>query len=352
MAKARLLPSGAYQTRITKVIGGKKITKSFTVHPKEMQGSSKRAKLQSELLARQWKLSAEDEEIYGPTVGTAMENFIEKRRKVLSPSTITNYELFVPYFKSIAHISINDIKTADIQPLVSEWGLNLTAKTIKNRISFLLTVLDDAECDRKFKIVFPKNPSRKVKAPELEDVQRLIRYAPEDLLPIIYLAAVGSMRRGELAGLKQSDISREMRLIYVHTDVVKSGKEWVLKNFTKNGIARTVELPQFIIDLIPKSDNPNDFVFGLNPSQISNRYDRYRRKLGLSCSLHSLRHFAASFRSDLNIPRKYIEEVGGWEKGSKALTKIYDDNSDAGRKKYTQIANSFVEENLKLEGLA
>ena len=44
MAKARKLPSGAYQTRVTKVIGGKKVTKSFTVHPKECRNDAKKAK--------------------------------------------------------------------------------------------------------------------------------------------------------------------------------------------------------------------------------------------------------------------------------------------------------------------
>ena len=89
MAQARKLPSGAYQTRVTKVINGKKITKSFTVHPKQCKGDSRKAKDQSEMLARQWRLSAEDSETYSSTVGfirrideKAREKRI-RRRKIL-----------------------------------------------------------------------------------------------------------------------------------------------------------------------------------------------------------------------------------------------------------------------------
>ena len=53
MANARLLPSGAYQTRITKVINGKKVTKSFTVHPRECRGDERKAKKLSELKANE-----------------------------------------------------------------------------------------------------------------------------------------------------------------------------------------------------------------------------------------------------------------------------------------------------------
>ena len=68
--------------------------------------------------------------------------------------------------------------------------------------------------------------------------------------------------------------------------------------------------------------------------------------LGFSFSFHSLRHFAASFRSDLGIPRKYIEEVGRWESGSSVLDRVYDNTLESSRKKYTQMANTYIEDNF------
>ena len=56
MAKARKLKSGAWQTRATKVINGQKVTKSFTINPKQTLGDSRKAKLQSELHFRMSQL--------------------------------------------------------------------------------------------------------------------------------------------------------------------------------------------------------------------------------------------------------------------------------------------------------
>ena len=243
---------------------------------------------------------------------------------------------------------MDDIKTADIQALVNEWSISVRAKTIKNRVSFLLSSLDYVELDRKFRIRYPKSDSKEIKSPDLDDVQMLLNNAPDDLVPIIYLAAVGGMRRGEISGLKDKDISRDMSTIYVHADMVLDDHTWVYKPFTKNAQSGTVKLSPFIIDMIPVKEDPEAFVFDMNPNMISHRYDKLRKKLGFEYNFHSLRHFAASFRSDLGIPRKYIEETCRWEPGSQVVDRVYDNTLNSSRKKYTQIANKFVEDNLRI----
>ena len=347
MATARLLPSGAYRTQVKKTINGKVVCKSFTVHPKDCKGNARKAKDQSEMLARQWRLSAEDSEVYGIKVRDALEQYIQDRSKVLSPSTITNYKRLIPLFDSLMDICVDDIKTADIQALVNEWSISVRAKTCRNRISFLLSALDYVECDKKFRIRYPNSPSKEIKAPDTEDVKMLLDNAPEDLKPILYLAAFGALRRGEIAALKQKDISRDMCTVHVHADMVLDDNKWVYKPFPKNALAGIVQLPKFIIDLLPCSDDPETYVFDMNPNMISHRYDNLKKRLGFPFNFHSLRHFAASFRSDLGIPRKYIEEVGRWESGSVVLERVYDNTLTSTRKKYTQIANRYIEENFK-----
>ena len=45
MANARKLPSGAWRTQAKKKINGKIVRKSFTVHPDQTKGNSKKAKI-------------------------------------------------------------------------------------------------------------------------------------------------------------------------------------------------------------------------------------------------------------------------------------------------------------------
>jgi len=342
MANARLLPSGAYQTRITKVINGKKVTKSFTVHPRECRGDERKAKKLSELKANEWYLASEHIDIYGMTVKQAIENYIEDRQKVLSQSTITNYRRFKPYFAPIMDVCVSDIKTSDIQPLINEWSISVKRKTIQNRISFLLSVLDYADCDKRFKLRYPPATSKVITSPDLEDVKLFLNAAKDDFKPILYLAAFGGLRRGEIAALKQEDVSRDMNTIYVHADIVLDGNKWVYKPFPKNALNGTIQLPKFVIDSLPTHDG---YLFDPNPNKISHKFDRLKKRTGLQFNFHSLRHFAASFRSDLGIPSKYIEEGLRW-KNSQVLKKIYDNPLASTRKKYTLMANQYIEENF------
>lgn len=347
MANAKKLPSGAWRTQASKNINGKRIVKSFTVSPKECKGDSRQAKTLSEKMAREWVLNAEQTEIYGATVKTAMEDYIEDRSKVLSPSTITNYKRLIPLFESLWHIYVCDVETSLIQPIINEWSISVKSKTIINRISFLLSALDYAGNDRKFKLRYPQNNSKVITSPDLEDVKRLIDNADDDFKPVIMLAAFGTLRRGEISALKEKDISRDMNTVTVSADMVLDEKKWVYKPYTKNGLVSTVQLPKFVIDSIPEKDDPEAYVFDFNPNMITHRYDNLKHKCGLDYNFHSLRHFAASFRSDLGIPSKYIEEVGRW-KNSTVLKQVYDNGLTSSRKKYTKIANDYLEENFKI----
>lgn len=343
MANATKLPSGAWRTLASKNVNGKRVRKSFTVSPEMAGGNSRKAKTLSESMAREWLLSNKSEEVYGRTVETAMNDYIDDRSKVLSPSTLTDYRRYLPLFDSIKDIYISDIETAHIQRLINDWSISVKAKTIKNRISFLLSALDYAECDKKFRLRYPHSTSKVVTSPDLEDVQMLIEAADDDFKPILYLAAFGGLRRGEIAALKQEDVSRDMCTIFVHADIVSDDKKWVYKPFPKNGQSGTIDLPKFVIEALPTKDG---FLFNMNPSVISHKYARLQKKTGLKYNFHSLRHFAASFRSDAGIPKKYIEEAGRWKKGSSVLDRVYDNTLTSERKKYSRIANKYIEENF------
>lgn len=347
MARAKKLPSGSWRVQASKVVSGKKISKSFTVSPSDVGGDSRKAKQQAELLAREWQLSIEADEANGCTISQAMLDYIADREKVLSPRTILDYKAYLKYFEPIGQIYVADLKTRDIQALINEWAMSVSRKTITNRITFLLSCLDYADCDKKFKLQYPKSTAKKVQSPDLEDVQILLRNARDDFKIVIALAAFGTLRRGEISALCQKDVSRDMKTIFVHSDMVLTEEGYVVKEIPKTtDSVRTVRLPDFIMDMLPVRDNPEDFVIGLNPTQISSRYNRLRKKCGIDHSFHTLRHYAASYRSDLGIPSKYVEEAGGW-KNSKVLKDVYDNPLNSSRKKYTAIANRFVEENFK-----
>ena len=351
MASAKRLASGSYRVQATKTIDGKRVVKSFTVSPKDYGGNTKdaakMAKNQAELLAREWLMNEERVENNILTVREALENYIEDRSNIMSPGTLREYRNTVKHFEPINQMYISDIETRTIQRLINDMRMTVKKKTVKNRITLLLSALDYAGIDKKFKVNYGLNDSKKIESPDIEDVQMYIKNATPDMLPIIYLGAFGSLRRGEVCALKEKNISRDMLTVTIEGDIVKGPQGWTYKPPKTKDSVRTIQLPKFVIDSMPKKEDPEDFIFSIVPGTITDKFSDLSKKLGLPYTFHALRHYAASFRSDLNIPKKYIQEVGGWVDGNNSvLDKVYDNKLGSSRKKYTQIANHFIEENF------
>ena len=347
MAKAKRLPSGSWRTLESKVVNGKLIRRSFTVSPAECGGDWKKARNLSELQARTWKEDVEYLVQNGETVKLALEGFIADRSKVLSPTTIVKYKQMVQYFEPIFNKLASDITTADLQRLVNDMAMDVKAKTIKNRMGLLLSALDYAGNDRRFKLRYGENDSKKVLAPETEEVYFILQHTSPEMLPILALAAFGGLRRSEIAGLKVGDISRDLNMVYIRGAIVYSENGYVYKGTKTISSKRAVPFPSFVLDLLPEGSDPDAFLFDLTPEAISSRFNRMRRKYNIKPSLHALRHYAATFRSDLNIPRKYIEEVCGWAPGSIVLPARYDNTLDSSRRKFTRIANDYISEHFE-----
>ena len=345
MASTDRLPSGAWRCRATCTISGKKVTKTFTVHPDTCGGNSKQAKAKAQALANEWQSSQHKESVLSPMLSTAFDNYIKDRSNVLSPVSIKTYLAYIPYFDSIKDYYVADIDSQTVQRLINDMAVYVSAKTIKCRIGFLLSVLDYAGNDRRFKLRYPQQVKRELTTPDHDEVYMLIQSADEIIKPCICLAAFGGLRRGEIAALKQKDISRDMRLVSIHSDMVlNSDNKFVYKEMPKTADSvRSVELPDDIIDLLPFSSDPEAFVFHLSPTAITRRFEKLRDRLGLKVRFHDLRHYAASFRSDLGIPRKYIEDLG-WSSDSKVLAKVYDNPLSSTRKKYVAMANNYINE--------
>ena len=349
MAKARKLPSGAYRCRPTMVINGKKVTMSFTVHPDECGGDGKKAKALAEKMAREWTLNQTRVDSGSLKVYEAMERYIEDRSKIISPATVKTYAGYIKFFDSIKDMYVTDVDTPTVQRLINDMSVDLKRKTIRNYIGFLLSVLDYCGNEKKFKLRYPQQAKREQTTPDRDDVYQLIDNSSDYFKPMVCLAAFGTMRRGEICALKQKDVSRDMRMISIHADMVQDKeKQWIYKPMPKTSDSvRSVVLPADIIALIPVSDDPEEFIFKLTPDAITRRFERLRKKLGLThVRFHDLRHYAASFRSDLGIPRKYIEEDGGWSGDSRILQNVYDNPLKSAKKKYIRMVNDYIEDNF------
>lgn len=341
-SKAELLPSGSYRATGCVYDNSKRIRKSFTVDPMKV-GGDKKAKRECVRLAEDWEDSYSENLAHGATVLQAMDKYIADRENVLSPSTVKSYEQVKQYFKDIHNMSALDVRSDDVQPIVNAMAVEVSGKTIKNRVSLLLSALEYVGNDRKFKLRYPQTIKPKTQSPESDEVKQLLREADEELKIAICLSAFSTLRRSEICGLKYSDILRDIKKVDVHrARVIGKDKKWYYKEFPKNsGSIRAVTLPPEVLELIPDGD-PDEYIIKCNPDNITKHFVKLRDKLGITCRFHDLRHYAATFRSELRIPSKYIEEDGGWSNESRVLRNVYDNKLESSRRKYAKQVNDFI----------
>ncbi len=350
MASAKKLPSGAWRCKPEIRVNGKKISKSFTVSPKEFSGSAKeasrKAKAQAELLARAWQLEHEATKFSGKTVGEAMNSYISTRSNVLSDTTYIGYMSEMRSLKKMHDVYVQDVDSEMIQSLINELEPKLAPKSIQNRIRFLTLCLRFAGNEKRFNIRLPRIPKRDCKTPDHEDVSFLLDKTQGIMKTIICIAAFGGLRQGEISSLKEKDIIRDMSMIYVHSDMIKSKEGgYMYKDHAKTpDSTRTVHLPKEIIEMIPIKDDPESYVIGVRPNCISKRFKHLKKKYGLQYNFHDLRHYATSMRSDLGLSEKYIKRQLGWSGSSKMFKDVYDNPLNSEVVKFRKITNDFISE--------
>jgi hypothetical protein len=79
---------------------------------------------------------------------------------------------------------------------------------------------------------------------------------------------------------------------------------------------------------------PSGYYFQLYPPE---------KKVGVNKRLHDMRHFFASTAAVLGIPDIYTADMGGWNRNSKVLKEVYQNNLDAMSDYYSDVMADHID---------
>ena len=281
------------------------------------------------------------------TVDQAIAEYIESRTNVLSPSTIRGYlKIQRNNINLIKNKRTDDLTNKDLQVWVNDLAATHKSKTVQNAIGLVLAALDMNDPNKKYKITRPQKDVPQYNTPDDADVSELLDKADRDMKKAILLSAFGTLRRGEVCGLKYKDILRDMNAVYVHAvRVLDQHNTYVYKEVPKtDSSVRVVILPKEAI-LALGNGSDDDFIVNLTPSAISNRFRRLTTRCGMSCTFHELRHYAASIMHAIGVPDQYIMERGGWKTDS-TLKTIYRNTLKDKKNAFTKMTNEYLTEHF------
>ncbi len=298
MATAKKLPSGNYRVRVH--IGNGKY-KSFTAEKKAD------AEYAANLYLQTYKDKKSPSKI---TVGEAIDQYIESKSNILSPSTIRGYKVMRQnYLKSIIDKPLLKVTTSDVQAAINEEARTHSSKSVRNIYGLLSAAVKGYSVN--FDVALPQKEKSQILIPSEAEINQLLKYAEgkEIELPIILSACLG-LRRGEIAPLNYDDIDFQNKTLTVSKSMVLNSEgKWIIKapkTYTSN---RTIKVYDFIIEKIKERKEKELPLISLTPNQISNEFSDALNHLGLPhFRFHDLRHYNASVMLSLNIPDKYAME--------------------------------------------
>ena len=263
----------------------------------------------------------------GYTFKEVTEQWWELEVEQISPSTVRGYKNATKRaIEFFGDMFISDVTAADITKYLHKLGREgLGKKTVKNHKIVVSRILHFAtvECYIRHNPArdaeLPRNLTEKKRKAAPPNEEEAIRRAKDDEWALPYFALMTGMRRGELLGLKWSDIDLERDLITVQRSVWYDGSQPYVKNPKTEAGERVIPILAPLRDKISQmsenSQNPSHYVFGdekpLTEKAYRHRYKMYKERVGITSTLHQLRKSFATSAVKAEISPDVLKEIIG-----------------------------------------
>jgi integrase len=247
---------------------------------------------------------------------------------------------------------IRDIRSSEIQSWVSELSRRRSATVVIRAHGILAGILDYAIRDQ----LLTKNAARGVHLPKKSPKARhylnhlqveALADAARHHKPLVLLLAYTGIRWGEAVALKVGSIDLEHRRVIVRSNATNV-RGTIIEGAPKSGRARTVPLPEFLIDALTKQcagKTPETLVFGNGIDFLPtpthkdgwfacarNRARESDLAIPARFTLHDLRHTAASLAISAGANAKVVQRMLGHASAAMTLdvyADLFEDDLDS-----------------------
>jgi len=257
-----------------------------------------------------------------PTLGAAIDGYIEKRKNVLSPSTVRGYQAirrsrFLP-------VMDKKISAIDWQKAVNDEARICSPKSVKNAWGLVRSVLAENGIDVSVRL--PASAPHEKEWLTADQIPTFIEAVSGQPCEIGALLALSGLRRSEIYGLDWKDVDLQKGVIRVRQSLVldENAAPVVRKQNKTASSTRNVPifLPRLSDALAAVEDKTGPVVQG-NIGTLRKQLHRVCVTAGLpDIGVHGLRHSFASLCYSLGISEIGAMQLGGWS-DYQTMRKIY-----------------------------
>ncbi len=306
MAKAIKLKSGSWRVQVYhyKDEAGKNHYKSFTAP----------TKAEAEYMAAQFRKEKKKETPVEPdtrlTLTEAIDNYIETKSNILSPSTIRGYRYVQKsHFQEVMDAPLQDI--SNWQELVNHEAREYSAKTVKNCFNLICSILRDNGMPVP-KINLPQVVKNELPWLSYDQIPTFLAAIQGSPCELEALLALHSLRRSEILALTKANCSDGIIRVRGSAVVGEDGKlEFKItnKNTSSNrDVPIMIPRLQELIDLAPDGRLIRQGLTA--PRQQINRICAANNLPEVG--IHGLRRSFASLAYHLGLSERETMDMGGW----------------------------------------
>lgn len=310
MAKAVKLSSGNWRVLlyVGKDVHGNRKYESYTAQTKaeaEWMAAQRKTELQKQGKGRTAKLS--------PTVGEAIDRYIDARRETASPKTIREYVRYRKlYFSDLMDVRLSHLTSNQLQQEINRESRRLSPKSVYNAWGLVRSALTEADPGKTYSVKLPAKEKKEMQIPTREELCRLLEAAEGTRLEIpLLIAATCGLRRGEIAALNlETDLDFERGEIIVNKALAEDENNvWVKKPPKTKHSVRRVGAPPSLMERLKQA---RDEGYRMpSPDYISHSFEEIKKKVGINIRFHDLRHYFASVMLALGVPDLYAMRMMG-----------------------------------------
>lgn len=257
------------------------------------------------------------------------------------PSTLDRYRQVVErhLVPGLGRLRLDKLSARDVHAFLVDVRTRRSAGTVAKIHAVLRVALSDA---MRFDLV-GRNVAKSVKVPSAEaterrvptlnEIHRFLDAGHDDrMVDLFVLALALGLRRGELLGLRWSDISMEDRTVVVRRTVQRSAGQLRVTEPKTRRSARRLRLPKVALDALNRQRTrqaeersaagadwrDQDWVFAstigtpMEPRNVSHHFEAIRQAAGMDwLRLHDLRHGCGSYLIAEGVDPRTVMEILG-----------------------------------------
>ena len=293
---------------------------------------------------------------------TVADAWWEEKEEKISPNNVRSYRAH----KENAVADLGELPVDQITPQVLIQHFKRIAahgysqKVIKNRKTVIRSILNDALAAGEIAAnpcadlpVVKGKPAVLRKPASDEDILKIEASKNEsNFARMSYFMEYTGCRRGEAAALQEKHIDREKGRATICQSVAYREQAPVLKvPKTKAGF-REIDLYDNVLEILPKYDNPETYVFfpdGLpRKGQLERGLKKFQKTIGITSTAHQLRKSYASMLHTAGVDVKDAQHLLGHS--SIVVTQdVYTSIEEQARANTRNQVNKYVQEKLNIK---